>query len=63
VNGFLGVTLNFALQPFILASKILQSMMTMRTDQINLANSEMSYPGKEVSYIYKANQSFAPGKD
>ena len=60
LTGVLDVALSIALLPVFAASKILEKVIKLRSNQVNLASIELASPGREISYIYKAKQMFAP---
>jgi len=57
ISGTLDVVVNAALSPI---TKILEKVIKITTNQVNLSSAELSYPGREISYMYKAKQMFGP---
>jgi len=60
--GWLEIAGLFIVDPRLAASNLISKLISLKEKQLNLASAELSLPGREISYLYKANQTFAPYK-
>lgn len=62
ISGVLNVGLSFVVSAAYTAMAALGALMNIKVNNINLATSEMSYPGREISYLYNAGKTLGPIK-
>jgi len=58
LSGLLNVSLGFVINAGYTVMEALGALINININNVNLAKSEMSAPGREISYLYKTNQMF-----
>ena len=59
-EGALDILTTVFTNPFALPGKIFNGIVSTYNSSVNLAKAEMLFPGREISYLYKAKQQFNP---